>query len=46
MDAEKSCNVTWFFGYKAGQVIACLRDVKEGVAPACRKQLFKVGAGA
>ena len=25
VDADKSCNVTWFFGYKAGQVIACLR---------------------
>jgi len=42
IDAETKCNVTWFFGYKAGQVIACLRDVKERVAPACKKELFKV----
>lgn len=27
IDADKYCNVTWFFGYKAGQVIACLRCV-------------------
>eukprot|EP00798_Chlamydomonas_sp_ICE-L_P023599 gene23599-9127_t len=27
VDAEKNCNVTWMFGYKAGQVIFCLRDV-------------------
>jgi hypothetical protein len=23
-DAEKNCDVTWFFGYKAGNVISCL----------------------
>jgi len=42
VDADKFCNVTWFFGYKAGQVISCLRDVKDRLAPACSKQVFKV----
>lgn len=42
VDAEKLCNNTWLFGYKAGQVIGCLKDAKERVAPACKKQLFKV----
>ncbi|GAX78146.1 hypothetical protein CEUSTIGMA_g5588.t1 [Chlamydomonas eustigma] len=42
VDAEKSCNVTWFFGYKSGQVIACLRDIKSSLAPSCQKELFKV----
>ena len=41
-DADKFCNVTWFFGYKSGQVIACLRDVKDKVAKPCKAQLFKV----
>ncbi len=27
VDAEKLCNVTWMFGYKTGQVIACLRYI-------------------
>ena len=42
VDADKFCNVTWFFGYKAGQVISCLRDVKTQVTKACKVQLFKV----
>lgn len=25
IDAEQYCNITWFFGYKSGQIIACLR---------------------
>ncbi|GLI58992.1 hypothetical protein VaNZ11_000814 [Volvox africanus] len=41
-DADKFCNVTWFFGYKSGQVIACLRDVKAQVSKSCKQQLFKV----
>ncbi|GIL97843.1 hypothetical protein Vretimale_3387, partial [Volvox reticuliferus] len=41
-DADKFCNVTWFFGYKSGQVIACLRDVKTQVSKPCKQQLFKV----
>lgn len=31
-----------FFGYKAGQVISCLRDVKAQVSKGCKQQLFKV----
>eukprot|EP00197_Chlamydomonas_leiostraca_P010927 CAMPEP_0202884756 /NCGR_PEP_ID=MMETSP1391-20130828/41312_1 /ASSEMBLY_ACC=CAM_ASM_000867 /TAXON_ID=1034604 /ORGANISM="Chlamydomonas leiostraca, Strain SAG 11-49" /LENGTH=982 /DNA_ID=CAMNT_0049567983 /DNA_START=167 /DNA_END=3115 /DNA_ORIENTATION=+ len=42
MDADKFCNVTWFFGYKAGQIISCLRDVKNQVSKNCKVQLFKV----
>lgn len=42
MDAEKFCNVTWFFGYKAGQVTSCLRDVKGQVSKGCKAELFKV----
>ena len=67
MDADKFCNVTWFFGYKSGQVIACLRcvcaaskprcgcahaelaaaacsirDVKDRLAPGCKREVFKV----
>lgn len=42
VDAEKLCNVTWFFGYKSGQVIACLRDYRLQVNKNCRKQLLKV----
>ncbi|GFR44890.1 hypothetical protein Agub_g6234 [Astrephomene gubernaculifera] len=42
VDADKFCNVTWFFGYKSGQVIACLRDVKAQVSKPCKHQLFKV----
>jgi Golgi apparatus protein 1 len=34
--------VTWFFGYKQGQVIACLRDVKAQVSKPCALELFKV----
>ena len=30
VDAEKRCNVTWFFGHKAGAVIACLRCACRG----------------
>lgn len=42
VDAEKFCNVTWFFGYKAGQVTSCLRDVKGQVSKGCKAELFKV----
>mmetsp|Transcript_34914 Transcript_34914/g.77608 ORF Transcript_34914/g.77608 Transcript_34914/m.77608 type:complete len:994 (-) Transcript_34914:752-3733(-) len=42
LDADKFCNVTWFFGYKSGQVISCLRDVKNQVSKSCKVQLFKV----
>ncbi|EFJ50582.1 hypothetical protein VOLCADRAFT_103797 [Volvox carteri f. nagariensis] len=42
VDADKFCNVTWFFGYKSGQVIACLRDMKAQVSKPCKQQLFKV----
>jgi hypothetical protein len=42
VDADKFCNVTWFFGYKAGQIISCLRDVKNQVTKNCKAQLFKV----
>eukprot|EP00798_Chlamydomonas_sp_ICE-L_P015210 gene15210-21287_t len=41
-DADEFCNVTWFFGYKVGQVISCLRDVKEQVCKPCQKELFLV----
>lgn len=41
-DADKFCNVTWFFGYKSGQVISCLRDVKKQVSKGCKQQLFKI----
>eukprot|EP00798_Chlamydomonas_sp_ICE-L_P016764 gene16764-23039_t len=40
-DADKFCNVTWFFGYKQGQVLSCLRDVKEKVKKKCKNQIFK-----
>ena len=33
---------TRFFGYKSGQVISCLRDVKAQVTKPCKQQLFKV----
>lgn len=42
VDADKFCNVTWFFGYKAGQVVSCLRDVKSQVSKNCKSQLFKI----
>ena len=42
IDAEKFCNVTWFFGYKSGQIVSCLRDVKNQVSKNCRVQIFKV----
>ncbi|GFR46876.1 hypothetical protein Agub_g8517 [Astrephomene gubernaculifera] len=42
IDAEKHCNITWFFGYKSGQIISCLREIKELLAPACAKQIFKL----
>ncbi|PNH09949.1 Golgi apparatus protein 1 [Tetrabaena socialis] len=42
VDAEKHCNITWFFGYKSGQIISCLREIKEQLAPACGKQIFKL----
>jgi Golgi apparatus protein 1 len=42
VDADKLCNVTWFFGYKSGQVISCLRDMKTQVSKNCKQQLFKV----
>ncbi|KXZ55868.1 hypothetical protein GPECTOR_2g1419 [Gonium pectorale] len=42
IDAEKHCNITWFFGYKSGQIISCLREIKEQLAPACAKQIFKL----
>jgi Golgi apparatus protein 1 len=41
-DAEAHCNVTWFFGYKNGSIISCLRDVKDKLSPACKKEVFKV----
>ena len=42
VDAEKYCNVTWFFGYKSGQIIACLRDVKSQVSKPCKAEIFKI----
>ncbi|KAL6765630.1 hypothetical protein V8C86DRAFT_2455912 [Haematococcus lacustris] len=42
VDVEQHCNITWFFGYRAGQVIACLRDVKDLLAPACKRQVFAI----
>lgn len=42
IDAEKFCNVSWFFGYKTGQVISCLRDIKDRLAPACQRLVFRV----
>ncbi|KAG2498297.1 hypothetical protein HYH03_003558 [Edaphochlamys debaryana] len=42
VDADKHCNITWFFGYKSGQIISCLREIKELLAPACAKQIFKL----
>lgn len=42
VDAEKFCNVTWFFGYKSGQIIACLRDIKKKLSPKCEREVFKV----
>ncbi|GIL70396.1 hypothetical protein Vretimale_3583 [Volvox reticuliferus] len=42
VDAEKHCNITWFFGYKSGQIISCLRVAKDVLAPACAKQIFKL----
>ncbi|KAL6765625.1 hypothetical protein V8C86DRAFT_2455787 [Haematococcus lacustris] len=42
VDAEQHCNITWFFGYRAGQVITCLRDVKDLLAPACKRQVFAI----
>ncbi|KAG1656262.1 hypothetical protein FOA52_011910 [Chlamydomonas sp. UWO 241] len=40
-DAIKFCNVTWFFGYKAGQVVSCLRDVKAQLTKKCQAEVFK-----
>lgn len=42
VEADKLCNVSWFFGYKSGQVISCLRDTKAQVSKSCKKQVFKV----
>lgn len=42
VDAEKHCNITWFFGYKSGQIIACLREIKDQLAPACGKEIYKL----
>ncbi|KAJ9517943.1 hypothetical protein QJQ45_004245 [Haematococcus lacustris] len=42
VDVEQHCNITWFFGYRAGQVITCLRDVKDLLAPACKRQVFAI----
>ncbi|MEW5311456.1 MAG: hypothetical protein WDW38_003170 [Sanguina aurantia] len=41
VDADKLCNITWFFGYKAGQVIGCLREASDRLAPACKKEIAK-----
>jgi len=40
-DAIKYCNLTWLFGYKAGQVVTCLREFKSQVNKKCAKELFK-----
>lgn len=40
-DAKAHCNTTFFFGYKNGTIIACLRDIKDKLKPACREQVFK-----
>ncbi|EFJ50973.1 hypothetical protein VOLCADRAFT_103617 [Volvox carteri f. nagariensis] len=42
VDAESHCNNTWFFGYTTGKIITCLRGIKEMLAPACAKQIFKL----
>lgn len=34
--------MTWFFGYKSGQVTSCLRDVKAQVSKPCKAQLAKI----
>ncbi len=42
VDAEKFCNVTWFFGYKQGQIIGCLREYKPQLSRPCKRQIHKV----
>jgi Golgi apparatus protein 1 len=44
VDAEANCNVTWLLGYKAGQVITCLKEIKEKLAPACKREISKLQA--
>jgi len=41
-DAQKHCDVTWFFGYKAGNIISCLSEIKDKLSPACGKEIFEV----
>ncbi|GFH23194.1 uncharacterized protein HaLaN_20773, partial [Haematococcus lacustris] len=42
VDADKFCNVTWFFGWKQGQIISCLKDVQKQLSKPCKVQVFKV----
>ncbi|KIY94078.1 hypothetical protein MNEG_13882 [Monoraphidium neglectum] len=45
-DAVKHCNVTWFFGYRNGSVISCLKTAKAKLTPDCRKHVSCLAAGA
>lgn len=36
------CNVTWFFGYHAGQVLGCLKEVKAQISKRCKTEVYKI----
>jgi hypothetical protein len=41
-DISKYCNVTWFAGLNPGSVLACLKDARSQLRPACQKEVFKL----
>jgi hypothetical protein len=41
-DIHKFCNVTWFAGLSPGSVLACLKEARTTLKPACQKEVFKL----
>lgn len=41
-DISKFCNITWFAGVSPGSVLACLKESRASLKPACQKEVFKL----
>ena len=44
--AKYECNTTTYVGTQNGTLIGCLRDMKDKVVPACKKEIYRFQADA
>ncbi|GBF91963.1 hypothetical protein Rsub_04687 [Raphidocelis subcapitata] len=40
-DVKAHCNSTWFFGYREGSLVSCLKMAKDKLKPECRNQVHR-----